>query len=225
MAEAEQLKGSSITEKLEFFEQLDLRRKLERMAKKNDHDQPGTSKRKRNDSIGTISSEISHITDFQDESPTRKKCKRDEALKRTSTSLKTDETMSTPSKKSKDVPKDPEPEPLIIPPYVPILDNENILPSRTRSGLHSDANSDIILKVTPEKPKSPDHFSIEAQRSLFKRNNLFKGISKEKACQYCYQPDMVFKCTRGGCNGLYHLQCSFDVMSGEDYTKRKHKSK
>lgn len=222
--EAEQLKASTVTEKLHFFEQIDIRRRLEKLTRKNDYDPSGSSKRKRKDSMSTISSETSQITDFQDESPTRKRYKKDENSK---TMFVDEQFLSPPKKSSKDPPKVEEAEPVIIPPYVPILDNENILPSRTRSGLHSEANSDIIIpKVTIEKPETVfEPFSIESQRSLFRRNNLFKGVSKEKACQYCYQSDMVFKCTRGGCNGLYHLQCSIDVMSGEEYNKRKLKSK
>lgn len=219
--EAEQLKESPVPEKLNFFEQIDIRRRIEKLARKSDHDLPGTSKRKRKDSMSTISSETSQITDFQDESPTRKRHKKDGTSKRVS-----GEEIAALSKKCKDPPQPAEPEPVVIPPYVPILDNENILPSRTRSGLHSEANSDIIPKVSLEKTVTPsDPFSIDAQRSLFRRNNLFKGVSKDKACQYCYQPDMVFKCTKGGCNGLYHLQCSFDVMTGEEYSKKKNNSK
>lgn len=247
--EAEQLKGKNVVEKMDFFEQLDQRRKLEKLGRRND-----TSKRKRSDSINTICSDISQITDFQDVSPTRKKYKKDKPLKETMnknrTSLRIEKQIvkannekKTPSTStaqdkntsgsSKTIEKS-EPEPVVIPPYVPILDNENILPSRTRSGLNSEVNAEIIAKLTPEKPEkteksvkseTSDPFSLEAQRSLFRRNNLFKGVSKEKACQYCYQLDMVFKCTKGGCNGFYHLNCAVEVMSGNEYKKRRSKSK
>lgn len=245
--EAEQLKGKTVPEKLDFFGQLDERRRLEKLARKND-----TSKRKRRDSINTICSDISQITDFQDVSPTRKRSKKDEqindrkeATSRARASLKTenlDKEVTSPSSATKDkstpggskTADKSEPEPVVIPPYVPILDNENILPSRTRSGLNSEVTPEIIAKLTPEKPVKSDKsdtsvtsdpFSIEAQRALFRRNNLFKGVSKEKACQYCYQLDMVYKCTKGGCNGLYHLDCAIEVTSGKAYKKRRSKSK
>lgn len=192
------------------------------------------SKRKRLDSMNTVCSDTSQITDFQDESPTRKRYKRnndneikeennkDGVTKKNRASLKKDNS----NERSK-ITQNSEPDAVIIPPYVPILDNENILPSRTRSGLHSDANSDIVSKVSSDKSDKSDisdPFSIEVQRSLYRRNNLFRGVSKEKVCQYCFQPDMVFKCTKSGCNGLYHVNCSVNVMSGEEYNKRKHKS-
>lgn len=235
--EAEQLKGKTVSEKLDFFEQLDERRRLEKLARRND-----TSKRKRRDSINTICSDISQITDFQDLSPTRKRSKKDEqtneeneVIGRNRSFLKTEKlnrlVTFTSASKDKNIPgrSKTEPEPLVIPPYVPILDNENILPSRTRSGLNSEVTAEIIAKLTPEKPDKSeksdksdtvDPFSTEAQRALFRRNNLFKGVSKEKACQYCFQLDMVYKCTKGGCNGLYHLSCAIEVTSGKAYKKR-----
>lgn len=244
--EAEQLKGKTVSEKLDFFVQLDERRRLEKLARRND-----TSKRKRRDSINTICSDISQITDFQDLSPTRKRSKKDEqtnegkeVIGRNRASLKAEKlnrlVTFTSASKDKNIPggsktvEKSEPEPVVIPPYVPILDNENILPSRTRSGLNSEVTAEIIAKLTPEKPDKSeksdksdtfDPFSTEAQRALFRRNNLFKGVSKEKACQYCYQLDMVYKCTKGGCNGLYHLSCAVEVTNGMAYKKRRSKSK
>lgn len=233
-----------MAEKVDFFEQLDERRRLEKLERKNEC--PSTSKRKRKESISTICSDTSQITDFQDMSPTRKRYKKDdgnikddnERPNRNRSSMRKEKeneklnedkpSTSALSVKQEATADKSDSEPLVIPPYVPILDNENILPSRTRSGLHSDGNSDIVSKVSSEKSEKSevsDPFSIEAQKALFKRNNLFKGVSKERACQYCYQAGMVFKCTKGGCNGLYHLRCSIDVMSGKEYNKRKSKSK
>lgn len=243
VSEAEELKGKTLAEKMYFFVQLDERRRLEKLARKNDWS--STSKRKRKESISTICSDISQITDFQDLSPTRKRYKKEkskddiELTNRNRSSMRKEnqnenfnsdkQSTSAISVKQRETNDDKsESEPLVIPPYVPILDNENILPSRTRSGLHSDGNSDIVSKVSSEKSDKSDimdPFSIEAQKALFKRNNLFKGVSKERACQYCYQAGMVFKCSKGGCNGLYHLRCSIDVMSGEVYNKKKNKSK
>lgn len=227
--EAEQLKEKSTQEKLKFFEQLDARILLKILAKKQERD--AKSKRRREDSVGTINSDVSPITDFQDDSPTRKKFKKDEDISTckdspgASSSGKTEKDPTRDTKAFEKTKDKSEPEAAVIPPYVPILDNENILPSRTRSGLNSDTSSDIISKVSSEKSDDSDPFSIKIQNSLFKRNNLFKGVSKEKVCQYCYQSDLVFKCTTGGCNGLYHLNCSVAVLSGEEYSKKKNKSK
>ncbi|KAG5889204.1 hypothetical protein JTB14_033282 [Gonioctena quinquepunctata] len=59
--------------------------------------------------------------------------------------------------------------------------------------------------------------SLEAQKALFKRNTLFKGVSKEKVCQFCYEPGDVLKC-KGGCNGVYHVHCAVKVL--QDKTTR-----
>lgn len=52
--------------------------------------------------------------------------------------------------------------------------------------------------------------TLEMQRQLFKRNNLFRGITKEKVCHYCVDGGDVYKCT-GQCNGWYHSHCAADL--------------
>ncbi|KAJ8980552.1 hypothetical protein NQ317_001059 [Molorchus minor] len=53
--------------------------------------------------------------------------------------------------------------------------------------------------------------SMETQKALFKRNNLFKGVSKDKVCQHCLKPEEVLKC-RGRCNGTYHVDCATKIL-------------
>lgn len=196
ISEVKLLKTKSIQERLKFFEQLDNNHLLQKQAKR-------VEKRKREQSNIANGTDMMPPPDEMESPPAKKKRK-----------TNVDETEN-----AKSVAAD------TIPPYVPILDNENILPSRTRSGLYSDGGSDIVSKISSDKSDVSDPFSIEAQRSLFKRNNLFRGVSKEKVCQYCFKADMVFKCTKGGCKGLYHINCSMDILNEEKYNKKKLRSK
>lgn len=50
-------------------------------------------------------------------------------------------------------------------------------------------------------------FTLESQITLYKRNNLFKGVSKERVCQICEKPEGIVKC-KGRCNGYYHVLCA-----------------
>lgn len=56
--------------------------------------------------------------------------------------------------------------------------------------------------------------SLESQVALFKRNNLFKGVPKDKVCQVCEKQGEVLKC-RGRCNGVYHYQCAIDLRANQ----------
>lgn len=55
--------------------------------------------------------------------------------------------------------------------------------------------------------KSHLPLTLESQIALYKRNNLFKGVTRERICQICEKPDEVIKC-RGRCNGYYHISCA-----------------
>ncbi|KAI4461949.1 set domain protein [Holotrichia oblita] len=55
--------------------------------------------------------------------------------------------------------------------------------------------------------KSHLPLTLESQIALYKRNNLFKGVIRERICQICEKPDEVIKC-RGRCNGYYHISCA-----------------
>ncbi|CAH1155865.1 unnamed protein product [Phaedon cochleariae] len=63
--------------------------------------------------------------------------------------------------------------------------------------------------------------SMEAQHALFKRNNLFKGVLKEKVCQYCFMSGDVLKCK--GCNAVYHAGCAIGVLQELMIPKRKNR--
>ena len=52
--------------------------------------------------------------------------------------------------------------------------------------------------------------TLELQRALYKRNNLFRGVTKERVCQTCERIGDVRKC-KGFCCGYYHLSCAQKV--------------
>ncbi|KRT86397.1 PHD finger motif containing protein [Oryctes borbonicus] len=119
-----------------------------------------------------------------------------------------------------------------------MLDTGNI--RRTRSSFHrrnsaksystveSKDDDDEILDNYSGKQSTPSRFSddesslksfypltLESQIALYKRNNLFKGVARERVCQVCEKPDGIIKC-KGRCNGYYHVSCagkkeSFDI--------------
>nr|CAI5861072.1 unnamed protein product [Callosobruchus analis] len=78
-------------------------------------------------------------------------------------------------------------------------------------------DKDVEKKGTPIAPKNmrpplvipplEELYSNEAQKALFKRNNLFKGVSKDKVCHFCLEPGAVLRCS-AKCSGIYHLECS-----------------
>lgn len=54
--------------------------------------------------------------------------------------------------------------------------------------------------------KSPIRQSTESQEDLYRKNNIFKKVPKEKVCQVCKKGSNVFKC-KGLCGGFYHIKC------------------
>ncbi|RZC37702.1 PWWP and/or PHD domain containing protein [Asbolus verrucosus] len=68
--------------------------------------------------------------------------------------------------------------------------------------------------------------SLESQAALYRRNNIFRGIPKEKVCQICEKPGEVFKC-KGPCNGVYHYNCAMSTQTkdGAEEEKKSEKAK
>lgn len=48
--------------------------------------------------------------------------------------------------------------------------------------------------------------SMQSQAALYRRNNIFKGVTREKVCQICEKHDNVLKC-KGPCNSFLHESC------------------
>ncbi|XP_056637531.1 uncharacterized protein LOC130445723 [Diorhabda sublineata] len=82
----------------------------------------------------------------------------------------------------------------------------------------TDEQSEEKYKINSETFNNFGSYTLEEQRSLFKRNNLFKGIPKEKVCQYCFEFGEVLKC-KGGCNGIYHPHCATEVSKHQTRKK------
>nr|CAH7733445.1 unnamed protein product [Callosobruchus chinensis] len=76
-----------------------------------------------------------------------------------------------------------------------------------------------IVKPPLVIPPLEELYSIEAQKALFKRNNLFKGVSRDKVCHFCLEPGDVLRCS-AKCSGIYHLECSLLVMNNKIGSKR-----
>ncbi|XP_018319115.1 uncharacterized protein LOC108732676 isoform X2 [Agrilus planipennis] len=78
-------------------------------------------------------------------------------------------------------------------------------------GFSSDVTSEYSDSDTQSSSKgstsSAIPHSMEEQVKLYKRNNLFKKVSRQRVCNYCEKPEGVLKC-KGPCNGLYHPQCT-----------------
>ncbi|XP_028134400.2 uncharacterized protein LOC114329479 isoform X1 [Diabrotica virgifera virgifera] len=77
----------------------------------------------------------------------------------------------------------------------------------------------IEHKINPDTLRHFGSYSIDEQKALYKRNNLFKGVPKEKVCYYCFESGDLLKC-KGGCNGLYHRYCASQVLV-EKYPRRR----
>ncbi|KAK4875319.1 hypothetical protein RN001_011741 [Aquatica leii] len=80
-----------------------------------------------------------------------------------------------------------------------------------------DANSEYSLSDTDSVSKSssstPIPNSFEDQITRHRRNNLFRGVNRNRVCQICNIPENVIKC-KGPCNGLYHYGCAlFDLKN------------
>lgn len=69
-------------------------------------------------------------------------------------------------------------------------------------------NKDISSSDTDSKfsDNSSVPASLEVQAALFRRNNIFKGVSRSKVCQICAKNNNVLKC-KGPCLGVYHADC------------------
>lgn len=65
-------------------------------------------------------------------------------------------------------------------------------------------NSDTDSKFSDNSSVPP---SMESQIALYKRNNIFRGVPKDKVCQICEKTGEVFKC-KGPCSGNYHPECT-----------------
>ncbi|XP_018579140.1 uncharacterized protein LOC108917152 isoform X2 [Anoplophora glabripennis] len=105
-----------------------------------------------------------------------------------------------------------------------IEQNESIL-NKTHPRRQIDEISEIDSKTSSDNITDSDTSlnAMEAQKTLYKRNNLFKGISRDKVCQYCFKPVEVLKC-RGRCNGSYHVSCSLKILLEKIPRKRREKN-
>ncbi|EFA10454.1 histone-lysine N-methyltransferase NSD2 [Tribolium castaneum] len=68
------------------------------------------------------------------------------------------------------------------------------------------SNSDTDSKFSDNSSLPP---SMQSQAALFRRNNIFRGIPREKVCQICEKSGEIFKC-KGPCNGVYHPECAMN---------------
>lgn len=69
----------------------------------------------------------------------------------------------------------------------------------------SSSETDSIHSKVPVSGPIP--CSIEYQDLLYKRNNLFRKVSRDKVCEICFKPKNVLSC-QGPCAGFYHLDCA-----------------
>ncbi|XP_044272222.1 histone-lysine N-methyltransferase NSD3 [Tribolium madens] len=95
------------------------------------------------------------------------------------------------------------PEPLKKFNRVSIEENEE---TKSRKKPQNGETSDTDSKLSDNSSMPP---SMESQAALFRRNNIFRGIPKEKVCQICEKNGEVFKC-KGPCNGVYHYECAMN---------------
>ncbi|KAJ8920114.1 hypothetical protein NQ315_011770 [Exocentrus adspersus] len=80
------------------------------------------------------------------------------------------------------------------------LKSEDI-PQTSLEKKQSDEISEIGSKASSDNATISDMplNTMEAQKALYKRNNLFRGVSREKVCQYCFKPGGSVKVQgRGG---------------------------
>lgn len=101
-----------------------------------------------------------------------------------------------------------------VEPYDPKPKSEisefRILRSRLK---HDVVGSESSLSDTDSSSKfSINSSSHQSQAALYKRNNLFKGVIKERVCQMCQKPNGVVKC-KGQCNGYFHITCCKNIRS------------
>ncbi|CAG9828925.1 unnamed protein product [Diabrotica balteata] len=79
------------------------------------------------------------------------------------------------------------------------------MPKKEESNDDDEINKDdsIEQKLNANTQRHFGSYSIDEQKALYKRNNLFKGVPREKVCHYCFESGDLLRC-KGGCNGLYH---------------------
>ncbi|XP_017768211.1 PREDICTED: uncharacterized protein LOC108556555 [Nicrophorus vespilloides] len=70
------------------------------------------------------------------------------------------------------------------------------------------SETDLISPKWTLKP--PLVMNKETQTALWRRNNIFRGVRRDRVCQICYLPEDVLKC-RGKCSGYYHRSCASDL--------------
>lgn len=75
----------------------------------------------------------------------------------------------------------------------------------------SSSDSEKSYKIYKGGYRSSLPFTMDDQIALHKRNNIFKGVLKDKVCQICEKPNDVQKC-KGRCNGYYHIKCALDIV-------------
>ncbi|CAG9854075.1 unnamed protein product [Phyllotreta striolata] len=115
-------------------------------------------------------------------------------------------TSPQPTSKEKPRKKSTE-EPLSIPKEEPVEEEEE-----PEEVIVTDEISGEEYVTTVDHIQNFGSYSLREQKSLFKRNNLFRGYPKEKACQFCFDFGEVYKC-KGGCYGVYHLSCAADIVA------------
>ncbi|XP_072378202.1 uncharacterized protein [Diabrotica undecimpunctata] len=95
------------------------------------------------------------------------------------------------------------------------------MPKKEEPNDDDEINKDdsIEHKLNANTQRHFGSYSIDEQKALYKRNNLFKGVPREKVCHYCFESGDLLRC-KGGCNGLYHRYCASQVLV-EKYPKRR----
>nr|XP_023029170.1 uncharacterized protein LOC111517303 [Leptinotarsa decemlineata]XP_023029171.1 uncharacterized protein LOC111517303 [Leptinotarsa decemlineata]XP_023029172.1 uncharacterized protein LOC111517303 [Leptinotarsa decemlineata] len=146
------------------------------------------------------------------ETVTKKKAKQSKPAEAALSSDETDQETKSPAKKPK---RESEQEKAPKPEETDLEDNQTYSPRVQLTGQldvkKSDDASEVGSKTSVDSLAIFSSHTLEAQKALFKRNNLFKGVSKEKVCQFCFKLGDVLKC-KGGCNGVYHVQCAVKVL-------------
>ncbi|XP_022903665.2 histone-lysine N-methyltransferase NSD2 [Onthophagus taurus] len=86
---------------------------------------------------------------------------------------------------------------------IPLAQNEINSPPAKRKRIKSEEIVDNNIDNIENKPFS---VTLEEQTLLYKRNNLFKGVTREKVCHFCLKSGIVLRC-KGKCQGFYHSEC------------------
>lgn len=81
------------------------------------------------------------------------------------------------------------------------------LSERLMRGLKHDLQYSEQESDTDSSSKiSVNSTSMQSQAALYRRNNIFKGVTRERVCQICEKHDNVLKC-KGPCNRFLHESC------------------